>query len=103
MKIKTDFVTNSSSSCYILAFDQESFIDFDNFLDKFTDGIEVMQKATTLEELDQMYFDSQESMLKAKELMNKGGTIISIDVSDELGYGLIECTKFDDYVVSRGC
>ena len=99
MRVKTDFVTNSSSTCYVLAFNQEELIAFDQFLDQFTNGIHVMQRATTLTELDQIEFDTHEGMMQAKKIMDDGGVVLELDVSDELGYGLIECTKYEKYIV----
>jgi hypothetical protein len=91
MKIKTDFVTNSSSSCYILSLKEEEYSDLMKFLDYFISG-----GAIYFQDLKDEERESYLNELPETQLNNN---LVMVDVSDELGYGLIENTKFKSNIL----
>ena len=101
MKIKADFVTNSSSSSYILAFKTNELKDFKDFLKCFTHGIFTKESIKSVDDVKDHLHVNEEAAVDINDELEQEKTLIFVDVSDEMGYGLIECTRFNMNVVHR--
>lgn len=98
MRIKTDFVTNSSSTAYVMGFKQEEFIDFQNFLNYMRGAVSKPKKIETLEEGYRHVYDQYKEEFEYE--FENGKMIFYVDVSDELGHGFFENTKFMSNIIS---
>lgn len=98
MRIKTDFVTNSSSTAYVMGFTQEEFIDFQNFMNYMRGCISKPKRIETIEEGRKYVYDKYEDEYNHE--FESGKMLFYIDVSDELGHGFFENTKFMINIIS---
>jgi hemerythrin-like domain-containing protein len=98
MKIKTGFVTNSSSTSYILSFGPDEFKDFQGFLEIMTNGIHMIKNPEE-KHVKEYISEDQEYLDDFREAIDSNNTVVFVDVSDELGHALIECTKFSKNIV----
>ena len=101
MKIKADFVTNSSSTCYVMGIKKEELNKFNDFLSSFDSGVGVMNTIETTKDIKTSHFGGGHEYFEdeCKDVINDGGIVFEIEVSDELGYGLMECTKFSNSII----
>lgn len=100
MKIKSEFVTNSSSTSYILSFSDKEYADFQKFLEIMSNGVYVIEEPTE-QHIKEWFNDDQETIDDFRCEVNTDKIVIFVDVSDELGHGLIECTKFNKNIALR--
>ena len=113
MKIKLDFVTNSSSACYLLSIPENSLPELLNYISELNqepeasnEGVRTYFSATTLKELQEYTHDgpfdwaskpgglqfnnlSENNYITCKEILDSGGTVIEVWVD----YGA--CETFD--------
>lgn len=93
MKTKNDFVTNSSSTSFIIGSlrgneNLKVKIEAEIDLAKYLSSDDEVLKASTIEELDKMYesglsFNSKYVREECEDIIKKGGTIYILHVSDE--------------------
>jgi hypothetical protein len=114
MKIKLDFVTNSSSSCFLMAVPKHLETDLENYVtelakdpDSINEGVQLYKVAYTLKELDTFTNDgpldwaskpggpqfnnlSEESYNSSKEAIESSHIIVDVSVDYNV------CKKFVD-------
>lgn len=115
MKIKRDFITNSSSVSFIIG-DKTPYIT--EFHAKITLTVDlkelIKERAGTIEELDSIwenwYIDKNDKYDKCKKIIEEGGAIFILEVSDQNGIeeralcheGLFQSMLPDNLIVIQG-
>jgi len=100
MRIKSDFVTNSSSTSYILSFKENEIHDFKEFMKYFTSAIYPQDINNIDDVIHEFGIDNEEVIEDCRHEIDDGKILIQVEVSDELGFGLMECTKFEKFIVT---
>lgn len=102
MRIKGDFVTNSSSTAYIMGFNEQQYEEFEKFLKMFNKGPFYIIQDPTEEQIVKRVGENpdiiEDFYFERDELEKE---IIIFDVSDELGSGLMENTIFSNNIIGR--
>ena len=101
MRIKSDFVTNSSSTAYIMSFDEQEYENFKRLMNLFKRGPFHIVEDPAEHLLTDNITDDPEVIEEFRFESNQGKKLVYIDVSDELGHGFMECTTLSDCILAN--